>query len=101
MLRQLLFAPTLFTLGGTMAKDAMTKSSNKVDGDLYEPPERTVIIVPTLNEEAFLPITLASLEAQNIRMDDPDRFELVVADSSSEDSTVEIAKDYGATVIDV
>lgn len=51
------------------------------------------VIIPTLDEEAELPATLASVEAQ------PEPFEIVVADGDSSDATREIAARYGATVV--
>lgn len=47
------------------------------------------IIIPTLNEEKFLPHLLDSLVAQTDR-----DFEVIIADGNSTDKTVEIAKSY-------
>jgi glycosyltransferase involved in cell wall biosynthesis len=52
------------------------------------------IIVPTLNEEAHLPILLDSLKAQTFR-----DFEVIVADANSTDRTRQIAQEYGARVV--
>ncbi len=52
------------------------------------------IIVPTYNEEAFLPRLLASIDAQ----DGPER-ELIVADNRSRDRTRAIARAAGARVV--
>ena len=52
------------------------------------------IIIPTLNEEAALPETLRSVAALS-----PAPLEVIVADSGSDDRTVEIARAFGATVI--
>lgn len=52
------------------------------------------IIIPTLNEEAYLPILLDSLKAQTFR-----DFEIIVADANSTDRTCEIAQEYGARVV--
>lgn len=57
------------------------------------------IIMPTLNEAVLIRDSLASLEKQNIRQTFPDRFELIVADSNSQDGTGEIAKQYTDKVI--
>ena len=53
------------------------------------------IIIPTLNEETALPNTLANLAAL-----DPAPLEIIVADASSEDRTVELARKAGASVIE-
>lgn len=52
------------------------------------------IVVPTLNEEEFLPKLFESIEQQSFQ-----DFETIVADAGSKDSTAEIAKKYGARVI--
>jgi rSAM/selenodomain-associated transferase 2 len=51
------------------------------------------IIIPTLNEEKTLSVTLEPLRASCA--------EIIVADGGSNDSTVELAKKFGATVIQV
>ena len=53
------------------------------------------IIIPTLNEETALPETLA-----NLAQLDPLPFEIIVADASSEDRTVEVARATGIGVIE-
>ena len=52
------------------------------------------VIIPTYNEEEYLPKLLGCLRSQT--MDD---FEVIVADASSTDRTPEIARDYGARVV--
>lgn len=52
------------------------------------------IIIPTLNEEAALPATLKSVAALN-----PAPLEIIVADSGSEDQTVEVARAHGVRVL--
>ena len=52
------------------------------------------IIIPTLNEEAALPATLASVAALN-----PPPQEIIVADAGSDDRTVEIARAAGVQVL--
>ncbi|MEP1142992.1 MAG: TIGR04283 family arsenosugar biosynthesis glycosyltransferase [Henriciella sp.] len=52
------------------------------------------IIIPTLNEAAALPATLA-----NVAKLDPQPLEVIVADAGSEDQTVEIAEQFGARVL--
>jgi len=54
------------------------------------------IVIPTLNEEKYLPKLLDSLKGQTY-----DDYEIIVADSASEDNTVTIAKSYGAKVLNI
>ncbi len=48
------------------------------------------IIIPTLNEENYLPLLLESIKKQNFN-----DYEIIVADAGSTDKTLEIAKNYG------
>ncbi len=52
------------------------------------------IIVPTLNEEKYLPILLESIKSQTYT-----DYELIVADGNSKDKTREIAKRFGCKII--
>lgn len=52
------------------------------------------IIIPTLNEEEFLPQLLRCLSEQTFR-----NFEVIVVDGRSEDRTVEAAQKWGAHVV--
>jgi len=53
------------------------------------------IVIPTKNEEYDLPILLASIKAQTLQPN-----EIIVADAHSTDRTREIAKSFGAIVVD-
>ena len=53
------------------------------------------IIIPTYNEEEYLPILLDSIKEQDFS-----DYEVIVADANSTDKTREIAKDYGCVVVD-
>ncbi len=53
------------------------------------------IIIPTYNEEAYLPRLLASIRSQRFS-----EYEIVVADAKSSDRTREIAAKFGARVVD-
>src|SRR6185295_16625868 len=55
------------------------------------------IIVPTLNAGALLDNCLASIAAQTYPRD---RIEIILADAFSKDATRDIARKYGATIID-
>jgi len=52
------------------------------------------IIIPTLNEEVYLPLLLKLIKEQSFN-----DYEIIVADGGSEDKTVEIAKAYGCKIV--
>jgi len=52
------------------------------------------IIIPTLNEEKYLPILLSQIKKQKF-LD----YEIIVADGGSTDRTVEIAKSFGCKIV--
>lgn len=52
------------------------------------------IIIPTLNEEKYLPLLLESIKKQDFT-----DYEIIVADAGSKDKTLEIAKKYGCIVV--
>lgn len=52
------------------------------------------IVIPTYNEESYLPNLLECLEKQTFK-----KFEVIVADANSADSTRAIAEKYGAKVV--
>ena len=53
------------------------------------------IIIPTLNEEKYLPVLLESIKKQKFEGD----YELIVADAGSQDKTVEIARNFGGKIV--
>ena len=53
------------------------------------------IIIPTYNEEEYLPKLLDSIKSQSF-----DDYEIIVADANSTDKTREIAESYGCIVVD-
>jgi len=53
------------------------------------------IIIPTLNEEKYLPFLLEEIKKEKMG----DSVEVIVADAGSFDKTVQIAKDYGCVVV--
>ena len=53
------------------------------------------IIIPTYNEEEYLPVLLDSIKKQNF-----EDYEIIVADANSTDKTREIAESYGCIVVD-
>jgi len=52
------------------------------------------IIIPTLNEEKYLPLVLGEIKKQNFS-----DYELIVADAGSKDKTLEIAKNFGCKIV--
>jgi len=52
------------------------------------------IIIPTLNEEKYLPYLLDSIKEQDFK-----DYEIIVADAGSKDRTLEIAKNFGCQTI--
>ncbi|WP_458455031.1 MJ1255/VC2487 family glycosyltransferase [Methanobrevibacter sp.] len=53
------------------------------------------IIIPTYNEEEYLPVLLDSIKKQNFS-----DYEIIVADANSTDKTREVAESYGCIVVD-
>ncbi len=52
------------------------------------------IIVPTLNEEDYLPIFFREIKKQSFK-----DYEVIIADANSKDRTIEIAQGFGAIVV--
>lgn len=52
------------------------------------------IIIPTLNEEEYLPLVLREVKKQTL----DEGYEVIVADAGSRDKTVEIAKSFGCQI---
>jgi glycosyltransferase involved in cell wall biosynthesis len=52
------------------------------------------IVIPTLNEERFLPVLLGSIKAQTFK-----DYEVIVADSKSNDATRKIARQHGCKIV--
>lgn len=53
------------------------------------------IVIPTLNEEKYLPLLLASIKKQGFS-----DYEIIISDGGSQDRTKEVAREQGCTVID-
>jgi glycosyltransferase involved in cell wall biosynthesis len=53
------------------------------------------VVVPALDEEAYLPVLLESVQAQTLPV-----HEVIVADAGSRDGTVGVARAAGATVVE-
>lgn len=94
------------TLIGSMAasgisKEYLLKKVKNQDDTVLQPDQfpYTTILLPTLNEEWFVGNTLQSIKNQNIYQLYPDRFEILLIDSESEDNTIEIAKNYVDKII--
>jgi glycosyltransferase involved in cell wall biosynthesis len=52
------------------------------------------IIIPTLNEEKYLPLLLEEIKKQKFK-----DLEIIIADAGSKDKTLEIAKSYGCKIV--
>lgn len=52
------------------------------------------IIIPTLNEEKYLPLALKEIKKQSFK-----DYEIIVADAGSKDKTVEIAKSFDCRIV--
>jgi len=57
------------------------------------------IIIPTLNEEKYLPKLLESIKKQSFDSAQDNDYEIIVADAGSKDKTVEIAKKYNCKIV--
>lgn len=53
------------------------------------------VVIPTFNEEEFLPTLLNSLQKQTFSLP----YEVIVVDNNSTDNTVAVARKYGATIV--
>ena len=53
------------------------------------------IIIPTLNEEDYIPLLLESIKKQDFK-----NYEIIIADAGSKDKTKKIAKSYGCKITD-
>ncbi len=52
------------------------------------------IIIPTLNEEKYLPLLLESIKKQDFK-----DYEIIIADAGSKDKTLEIARKYNCRIV--
>lgn len=85
-------------IGGQIIKYNIESDVYKRDYPVVKP-DYTSIILPALNEERYIEATLKSIEDQNVRLMYPERFELIVVDSSSTDNTKEIALRHTPNVV--
>ena len=53
------------------------------------------MIIPTLEEEKYLPLLLDSIKRQNLSF----QYEIIIADAGSKDKTIEIAEEYGCKIV--
>jgi glycosyltransferase involved in cell wall biosynthesis len=53
------------------------------------------IVIPTFNEERYLPLLLKSIKAQDYK-----DYEIIVADANSKDATRKIARKYGCRIVE-
>jgi glycosyltransferase involved in cell wall biosynthesis len=80
--------------------DLFSKVENRNDTILHQNQfPKTTLILPTLNEEWMIDKTLQSIKNQNIYLLHPEKFELLVVDSESQDNTIQIASQYVDKII--
>lgn len=97
-----LLALTLMGVGAsatTVGADVYMRSEVFNWNSPVKEPLETTIVIPTLNEEAYILETLASLENQNVKAVFPDKFETLIIDSGSEDQTLALAQRYPVKII--
>lgn len=82
--------------GGSALEQYYTKESWS-QGPLYELPRSTSVLIPTYNEEDYLPRTLDSLQKQNCL---DSSIDFLVVDSGSTDGTKDAARSRGIKVVD-
>lgn len=88
------------TVGTTVAADAYMRSEVfNSNSPIKRPPPKTTIVIPTLNEEAYILEVLASLENQNVKVAYPEKIETLLVDSGSEDQTIALAERYPVKII--
>lgn len=75
-------------------KSTVTPAQRQIEKQAQCKERRLSIIVPTLDEERFLPALLSSIELQGFH-----DYEVIVADAGSEDGTLEIAKKHGCRIV--
>jgi glycosyltransferase involved in cell wall biosynthesis len=61
---------------------------------LREGRPRVSVVVPTLDEERYLPVLMQSLAAQTLPV-----HEVIIADAGSQDGTVALARTAGARIV--
>jgi glycosyltransferase involved in cell wall biosynthesis len=87
--------------GLAVAHSRMTTSINRVEDSLADMSKigKVTVLMPTLNEAAWIEKAVCSLRNQNIILAYPDNFEIVVVDSNSEDGTADLAEELADQVI--
>ena len=63
-----------------------------------KPPAEVSVIIPAYNESAFIEQALLSVYSQNVVLEYPEMFEVIVVDNGSIDTTAEIASKYAKVV---
>lgn len=88
-------------LSSTISRDDLfSKVENRNDTILHQNQfPKTTLILPTLNEEWMIEKTLQSIKNQNIYQLHPEKFELLLVDSESQDNTIQIASQYVDKII--
>jgi hypothetical protein len=82
-----------------MAPMVLRAYSDKIPKHECVPVDSISVVIPTYNEERLLPVALASLNAQRLKVLYPDMVEIIVVDNCSTDRTVDIARQMADRVI--
>lgn len=91
----------LYPLLGLVGIEEAVRYKNAQNRPPTRPPDTVSIIMPTLNEGAYIREALDSLRNQTVIRAYPDMFELVIVDSHSIDGTTDIAYEYTDKVLSV
>lgn len=67
---------------------------------VVKPPSSVSIVIPAYNEEAFIERVLLCVESQNVVLEHPELFEVIVVDNGSADRTVELAEEYAKVTVE-
>lgn len=86
-------------LGTLTVSGFIEREMNNPYVDTIEPIDNVSIIVPSFNEEPFIKKCLSSIRGQSIIQEYPQRFEIILVDSGSEDRSVELATPYVDRII--
>lgn len=80
--------------GFQLTHDYIVHKINERDYEILEPNDSVSIIMTSLNEEKYIEQALVSIRNQDIIQRYPNKFELILVDSQSTDSTIQIARSY-------
>lgn len=97
-IKAVMIGVSAFSTATVLVNKAMREEAFEVAPYVDAPPI-TSIILPTYREVGLIRTALNTLDVQTVRREYPDRFELIVVDSGSEDGTVDIAREYTGNIL--